>query len=83
MYQIKDLTELTVKDLWQEVKSEEDWWGDYRNGYYERSLCLFSQYGVIKALRVPRTRSGYTPKVLPDYQGRQADGIVLKVKRSG
>ncbi len=28
MYQVKDLTELTVKDLWQEVKSEEDWWGE-------------------------------------------------------
>ena len=90
MYQVKDLTQLTVTDLLKEVKSEEEWWGGinkrilgmvklilessleeelleflqasryvrtecrrgYRNGYYERSL--YSQYGVIKALRIPR-----------------------------
>jgi transposase-like protein len=89
MYQVKDLTELTVKDLWKEVKSEEEWWEEidervlgmvklilersleeelieflqasryvraevrrgYRNGYYERDL--FSQYGIIKSLRIP------------------------------
>ncbi len=28
MVMVKDLTELTLKDLWQEVKDEEDWWGD-------------------------------------------------------
>lgn len=111
MYQVKDLTQLTVKDLWQEVKSEaeEDWWDQfnervlgmvklilessleeelleylqasryvrtearrgYRNGYYERSL--FSQYGVIKALRVPRARAGYCSQILPNYQRRQAE----------
>ena len=90
MVKVRDLTELKVTDLWQEVKSEEEWWGDinkrilgmvkmvlessmeselleqlqaspyqrtevrrgYRNGYYERDL--YSQYGVIKALRIPR-----------------------------
>jgi putative transposase len=109
MYQVKDLTKLTVKDLWREVKSEEEWWGEinervlsmvklilersleeelleflqasryvhtearrgYRNGYYERSL--FSQYGVIKALRIPRARNGYSSKVLPHYQKRQGE----------
>ena len=25
---VKDLTQLTLKDLWKEVKDEEDWWGD-------------------------------------------------------
>ncbi len=31
MVQVRDLTELTVKDLWQEVKGEEeDWWGGLR-----------------------------------------------------
>jgi putative transposase len=108
MYQVKDLTELTVKDLWREVKSEEEWWGEinerilgmvklilersleeelleflrasryvhtearrgYRNGYYERSL--FSQYGVIKALRIPRARTGYCSQILPHYQRRQS-----------
>ncbi len=109
MYQVKDLTQLTVKDLWQEVKNEEDWWGEinervlgmvklvlersleeelieflqasryvrtearcgYRNGYYERSL--FSQYGVIKALRIPRARTAYSSKILPNYQRRQSE----------
>jgi putative transposase len=107
MYQVKDLTQLTVKDLWKEVKSEEEWWGEinervlgmvklilessleselveflqasryvrtearrgYRNGYYERDL--FSQHGVIKALRVPRARTAYSSKILANYQRRQ------------
>lgn len=30
MVMVKDLTQLTVKDLWQEVKGEEDWWGDLK-----------------------------------------------------
>ncbi len=31
MVQIRDLTELTAKDLWQEVKGEEkDWWGELK-----------------------------------------------------
>lgn len=108
MYQVKDLTQLTVKDLWKAVKGEEDWWGDinervlgsvklilessleaelienlqasryirtevrrgYRNGYYERDL--YSQYGVIKALRVPRARTSFPSKILPNYQRRQS-----------
>ena len=32
MVMVKDLTQLTVKDLWQEVKDEEDWWGDINEG---------------------------------------------------
>jgi putative transposase len=43
----------------------------YRNGCYERSL--FSQYGVIKALRIPRARQGYSSQILPNYQRRQAE----------
>ena len=41
----------------------------YRNGYYERDL--FSQFGVIKSLRIPRARAGYTSNILPNYQRRQ------------
>jgi putative transposase len=104
MYQVKDLTQLKLTDLWQEVKTEEEWWGDinerilgmvrmilessleselleqlqaspyqrtevrrgYRNGYYERDL--YSQYGVIKSLRVPRSRAGFTSQIIPHYQ---------------
>ena len=28
MVMVRDLTQLTLKDLWKEVKDEEDWWGD-------------------------------------------------------
>ena len=28
MVMVKDLTQLTLDDLWKEVKDEEDWWGD-------------------------------------------------------
>ncbi len=109
MVMVKDLTELTLKDLWKEVKDEEDWWGDinervlkmakmilessleselleelqasryqrtevrkgYRNGHYEKSL--YTRFGVMKAVRMPRTRQGYASKVLPRYQRRQDD----------
>ena len=30
MVQVKDLTEVTVRDLWREVKDEEEWWGDLK-----------------------------------------------------
>ncbi len=29
-YRSKDLTELTTRDLWTEVKDEEEWWGDLK-----------------------------------------------------
>jgi transposase-like protein len=28
MVEVKDLTQITIKDLWREVKNEEDFWGD-------------------------------------------------------
>ena len=28
MVMVKDLTQLTLRDLWKEVKDEEDWWGE-------------------------------------------------------
>ena len=43
----------------------------YRNGHYERSLC--TRYGIIKTLRVPRTREGFTSTVLPRYHRRPSD----------
>lgn len=30
MVMVKDLTRLTIKDLWKEVKGEEEWWGDLK-----------------------------------------------------
>ncbi len=109
MVMVKDLTEITLRDLWKEVKDEDDWWGDinertlnmlklifessleaellemlqanryqrtevrrgYRNGYYEKSL--YTRIGLIKALRIPRSRQTYESKVVPRYQRRQDD----------
>ena len=48
MVQIKDLTEVTVRELWREFKDEEDWWDDL-NG---KSLRL-----VRRRWRVPWKRS--------------------------
>ena len=36
MVMVKDLTELTLRDLWREVKDEEDWWGEIN----ERTLSM-------------------------------------------
>jgi len=30
MVEIRDLAQLTVKELWQAVKEEEGWWGDLK-----------------------------------------------------
>ena len=92
---IKEMTAITLKDLWKEVKSEDDWWGEigqrtlnlvklilessledelleklkacryqrtevrkgYRNGHYRRNL--FMPFGVIKSMKVPRSRICY------------------------
>ncbi len=109
MVMVKDLTELKLADLWREVKSEEEWWGEiseqvlemvklvlevsleeeiveelraaryqrvrlrrgYRNGHYERGL--YTRFGIIKSLRVPRTRGNYPSVVLPRYQRRPGE----------
>lgn len=42
---------------------------DYRNGYYRRDLG--TQIGLMRGLRVPRSRGGYRSELLPRYQRRQ------------
>jgi putative transposase len=67
MVQVKDLTELTVKDLWQEVKGEEDWWGELKvetRNLVKRLLESAMDEEVLEHVRVRRyersdTRSGY------------------------
>jgi len=109
MVTVKDLTETRLKDLWREVKDEDEWWGEiseevlalvkvvlessleeeileelrvdryrrshlrmgYRNGYYERSLV--TRFGIIKSLRVPRTRDSFTSGLLRQYQRRTTE----------
>lgn len=42
---------------------------DYRNGYYHWDLG--TRLGLLRGLRVPRTRGGYWSELLPRYQRRQ------------
>lgn len=79
-----------VKRLLEEALEAErtDWLGvgryvrdeagrrDYRNGYYRRDLG--TRLGLMRGLRVPRTRSGCRSELLPRYQRRQesVNGLV-------
>jgi len=67
MHQVKDLTELTVKDLWQEVKDEEGWWKEI-NERVQGMVKLFLERSLeeellefLQASRYVRTeaRQGY------------------------
>jgi putative transposase len=42
---------------------------DYRNGYYFRDFA--TRLGLLRRLRIPRTRRGFHPRLLPRYQRRQ------------
>jgi len=121
MVMVKDLTQITLKDLWKEVKDEDEWWGDinertvhmvkvilessleeelleflrasryqrtevrkgWRNGSYEKSL--YTRYGVIKDLRVPRARESHPSRILPRYQRRcdEVDAMVRDMFLAG
>ena len=79
-----------VKRLLEEALEAErtDWLGvgryvreegvrrDYRNGYYRRDLG--TQLGLLRGLRVPRTRRGCRSQLLPRYGRRQesVNGLV-------
>jgi putative transposase len=43
---------------------------DYRNGYYFRDFA--TRLGLLRRLRIPRTRRGFHSQILPRYQRRQA-----------
>jgi putative transposase len=67
MVLVKDLTELTVRDLWREVKGETDWWGGVKEDVLAvvKRLCEATmEEEIIEQLRVTkyergRARSGY------------------------
>jgi putative transposase len=59
MVMIKDMTELTLKDLWQEVKEEDDWWGDIKGQtlrVVKRLLEGAMQEEILEQLQVDRYR---------------------------
>ncbi len=57
MVQVKDLTQLTLKDLWQEFKMEDDWWGDLKEDtlrFVKRLLESAMDEEIIEQLRVTK-----------------------------
>jgi putative transposase len=62
MVMVKDLTQLTVKDLWKEVKTEEEWWGELKGDtqrLIKRLLESTMDEEIIAQLQVARyQRSG-------------------------
>jgi len=67
MVMVKDLTQLTLRDLWKEVKSEEDWWRDINErvlGMVKLILEGSLEEELLEELQVSRyrrskTRRGY------------------------
>jgi len=60
MVEVRDLTKLRVRDLWQEVKDEEsDWWGDFKAQtlrVVKRLLEGAMEEEILEQLRVDRYR---------------------------
>jgi transposase-like protein len=59
MVMIKEMIELTLKDLWQEVKGEDDWWGEVKEQtlrVVRRLLEGAMQEEILEQLRVDRYR---------------------------
>jgi transposase-like protein len=81
MVQVKDLTELSIEDLWKEVKDEEGWWGDIQ-GWMLREVQRFLETAMdgemlehVRAAHYKRTevrrghRNGYRERSLLTQYG--------------
>jgi putative transposase len=94
MVNIKDLTQLTVKDLWREVKGEEDWWGDVKEDtrrLIKRLLESAMEEEIMAQLQVTRYqrsnrrrgyRNGYRRRSLLTEYGL-LDGLQVPRDRLG
>jgi transposase-like protein len=94
MVMIKDMTQLTLKDLWQEVKGEDDWWGDVKEEtkqLIKRLLESTMDEEIIAQLQVTRyQRSGHRRGYRNGYRQRSLlteygllDGIHVPRDRQG
>lgn len=56
---VKDLTQLTLNDLWKEVKDEDDWWGDLKQetlGVVKRLLESEMEQELLEQVRAGKYR---------------------------
>lgn len=61
MVMVKDLTQLTLKDLWREFKEEDDWWGGVKEevlAVVKRLLQETMEEEIIEQLRVTKYERG-------------------------
>jgi hypothetical protein len=61
MVMVKDMTELTLKDLWKGVKVDEDWWGGVKEEVLAvvKRLCEATmEEEIIEQLRVTKYERG-------------------------
>jgi len=94
MVTVKDLTQLTLKDLWREVKGEEDWWGDVKEDtrrLIKRLLESTMEGEIIAQLQVTKYersrlrrgyRNGYRRRSILTHYGL-LDGIQVPRDRLG
>ena len=72
MYQVKDLTQLTVKDLWKEVKRGEEWWGEINREVLSLvKIILESSLDEDVILTWLTSGSKVKPKYFPNYKIRR------------
>jgi len=79
MVMVKDLTELTLRDLWREVKDEEDWWGEIN----ERTLNMVKltlegslEEELLEELQVSRYQRSRTHSILKVVEEELIDVMV-------
>ena len=59
MVEVKDLTKVTLQDLWKEVKDEEGWWGNFKEnslGIVGRLLEESMEVEMLEQLRAAHYR---------------------------
>ena len=80
MVQVRDLTELTLRDLWREVKGEGDWWGDLKVqtlGVVKRLLEGAMEEEILEQLRVDRYRRDKLRRGYHDHVGKLVEAMEL------
>jgi transposase-like protein len=95
MAEVKSLTELTLRDLWREVKGEDDWWGDLKEQtkrLVKRLLESSMDEEVLEQLQADRYRrshlrrgyrNGYRHRSLLSQFGLLEEIRVPRVRGSG